>query len=42
MVLEGEDLETVGEVCFLGSVVRSTEIDFSRRIILASTAFSRF
>ena len=41
ITLEGEEIETVGEFCFMGSIVSSTEGYVSCRIALASTAFGR-
>ena len=42
IILEGEELETVGELCFLDSTVPSTERDVSRHVALALRAFGRF
>ena len=45
IILEREEHETVGEFCFLGSIVTSTEreerYDVSRRIALAAAVFGR-
>ena len=41
IVLEGEELDPVGEFCFLGSIVPSTQRDVCRYIATSSAAFGR-
>ena len=42
ITLECDELETVGELCLLGSIVPFTDRDVSRRTALASAALGRF